>query len=170
MKSFLSHYFPSEWLIQVKKLTGGGRRPWSAPVVCKMFHRLTFSLVCVLRCECHAEEGGGDSCVQAPSGNKTEWRALLHQDLHHCPHHGDRLPHWRGVWWGDGGWEKVQGNFIKQMSTQCTQEKSGFLLSINSSFWHPQIKSLHQSSKICPLSKFSPEDSHKHLNTSLWRT
>lgn len=63
--------------------------------------------VCVLRCEPHAEEGGGGGRIQTARGDQAERRALLHKDLHHHPHHRDRLPHRGGVQRGDGGRQEV---------------------------------------------------------------
>ena len=67
----------------------------------------------LLRGERHAEEGGRGRGLQPSRGDPSGRRAVLHQNLHHCAHHRDQLPHRQGVRRGDGGWEEVQGRLTK---------------------------------------------------------
>lgn len=43
------------------------------------------------RCQRHAQEGGGGRRLQTPRGDPPGRGPVLHQNFHHCPHHGDQL-------------------------------------------------------------------------------
>lgn len=61
------------------------------------------------RCQRHAQEGGGGGRLQTPRGDPPGRGPVLHQNFHHCPHHGDQLQNRGELRGGDGGWPKMQG-------------------------------------------------------------
>lgn len=63
------------------------------------------------RCQRHAQEGGGGGRLQTPRGDPPGRGPVLHQNFHHCPHHGNQLQNRGELRGGDGGWPKMQGKW-----------------------------------------------------------